>query len=102
MSEVGQDLITALQEVQVHRKKQTTNVQVTRFPELYTDVRALRRDLGMSQTEFSASFGIQLATLKHWEQGKREPQGPAKALLHIISQEPQAVLRAFSSVMPTL
>ena len=100
MSELGQDLITALQEVQAHRKGQTGTVRVTSFPELDTDVKSLRHDLGMSQTQFAANFGIGIATLKNWEQGKREPHGPAKTLLRIIAKEPQAVLRALGDTLP--
>ncbi len=36
--------------------------------------------VGMSQVEFAASFGISLGTLRHWERGDRQPQGPARAL----------------------
>ncbi len=58
------------------------------------DVAAIRKNLGMTQMEFAAKFCISIATLRHWERGDRTPQGPALALLHVVSKEPQAVLRA--------
>ena len=44
------------------------------------DVKAIREKVGMKQTEFAASFGISLGTLRHWERGDRKPRGPALAL----------------------
>ena len=60
------------------------------------DVAAIRKNLGMTQMEFAAKFSISVSTLRHWEHGDRSPHGPALALLHVISKEPQAVLRALS------
>lgn len=61
------------------------------------DVKAIRDQVGMSQTEFAATFGISLGTLRHWERGDRTPRGPARVLLSVIAKEPQAVLRALST-----
>jgi len=58
------------------------------------DVRAIRIRLGMTQEEFAAAFGVSPATIRNWEQGRREAHGPARVLLTIIEQEPKAVLRA--------
>ena len=58
------------------------------------DVKNIRSNLDMSQTEFASSFGISVSTLRHWERGDREPQGPALVLLNIVAKEPQAVLNA--------
>lgn len=60
------------------------------------DVGQLRRNLGLTQTEFAAKFCISLGTLRHWERGDRKPHGPALALLHVVAKEPQAVLRALA------
>ena len=96
MSELGQDLIEALEEANQHRQGQKPDVRVSTFPEFELDVQTLRQNLGMSQTEFAAQFSISLPTLKNWEQGRREPHGPAKTLLRIIASEPEAALRALS------
>jgi putative transcriptional regulator len=58
------------------------------------DVKEVRHKIGMSQPEFAATFGISLGTLRHWERGDRSPHGPALILLHVITKEPKAVLRA--------
>ncbi len=60
------------------------------------DVRAVRERLNLSQREFAGAFGVSVATLRNWEQGRRYPRGPARVLLMIIEQEPEAVQRALS------
>jgi len=45
------------------------------------DVRAIRAKLGMTQEEFAGRFGFSVNTLRHWEQGKRQPEGPTRAYL---------------------
>lgn len=61
------------------------------------DVKAIRAKVGMSQAEFAASFGISVGTLRHWERGDREPHGPARVLLHVVSKRPKAVLSALAA-----
>ena len=58
------------------------------------DVKALRERIGLTQAEFSRMIGVSIKTLQNWEQGRREPEGPAKALLRVVEKEPQAVLSA--------
>lgn len=58
------------------------------------DVRKLRQKLKLTQRQFAELFGVSLATLRNWEQGRRRPEGPAVVLLNVIKKEPKAVLRA--------
>lgn len=58
------------------------------------DVRAIRDGLGMTQEEFSARFGFSVNTLRHWEHGKRLPEGPTRAYLTVIGRAPRAVQKA--------
>ncbi len=58
------------------------------------DVAELRRRLKLTQKQFAKIFGVSLATLRNWEQGRRRPEGPAMVLLNVIKREPEAVLRA--------
>jgi putative transcriptional regulator len=58
------------------------------------DVKAMRERLGLTQGEFSGMIGVSVRTLQNWEQGRREPEGPAKALLRVVEKDPQAVLSA--------
>ena len=58
------------------------------------DVKAIRERLGLSQSRFAAMIGVSSRTLQNWEQGRRAPDGPAKALLRVVDHQPQAVLLA--------
>jgi putative transcriptional regulator len=60
-------------------------------------VRMVRRRLNLTQAAFAARFRVPLGTLRDWEQGRREPDAPALALLRIIEREPDAALRALAS-----
>lgn len=55
------------------------------------DVAALRKKLGLSQPEFADKIGIGVAILRSWEQGRRHPAGPARALLAIIDRRPDMI-----------
>jgi len=58
------------------------------------DPKAIRERLGLSQSRFAAIIGVSVRTLQNWEQGRREPEGPAKALLRVVDRDPEAVLQA--------
>ena len=55
------------------------------------DVKAIRARLGKSQSEFALMIGVSVSTLQNWEQGRRRPEGPARALLKIAAENPEAV-----------
>ncbi len=59
-----------------------------------TDVKTLRSRLGQSQTEFAVMIGVSVATLRNWEQGRRRPEGPARALLRVATTNPRVVAKA--------
>ncbi len=61
------------------------------------DVRAIRSRLGKSQSEFALMIGVSVATLQNWEQGRRKPEGPARALLKIAAENPNAVTQALGA-----
>ena len=61
------------------------------------DVRAIREKLKLSQAEFAACFGFTASAVRQWEQGRRQPHGPARLLLTIIAREPGAVRRALAA-----
>ncbi len=60
-------------------------------------VKTLRRALGLTQEEFAARYHIPLGTLRDWEQGRSEPDQPARAYLRAIAGDPVAVLRALET-----
>lgn len=89
MSNFAKDLIEGMQEAVAHADGKTaaTTVHVVEVP----DVRAIRRQLHMSQHEFAEAYRIPLATLKNWEQGRRSPDAPAAAYLQAISRKQQLI-----------
>lgn len=58
------------------------------------DIRAIREKLNQSQSEFALMIGVSVSTLQNWEQGRRKPEGPARALLQVVSHNPEAVMNA--------
>ena len=61
------------------------------------NIKAIRAKLNQSQTEFALMIGVSVSTLQNWEQGRRKPEGPARALLRIVSQNPKVVVEALLS-----
>jgi putative transcriptional regulator len=60
-------------------------------------VRDLRLRARLTQMEFAARLGVPVETIRNWEQGKRLPRGPARALLAVISHAPETVFAALAS-----
>ena len=61
-------------------------------------VQQIRNKLHVSQSQFAMMIGVSKATLQNWEQGRRQPEGPAKALLQVVDRNPKAVLEALQPV----
>lgn len=95
---VGQEIISSLKEAVAWAGGKDVPVRITTVQVPMTDVRAVRRQLGLSQSEFAAKFGFQPATLKNWEQGRTRPDGPARVLLTVIARHPEAVEDALRMV----
>jgi putative transcriptional regulator len=65
-------------------------------PSAPVEVRDLRRRSHLTQQEFAAKLGVPVETIRNWEQGKRMPRGPARALLTVIAHAPDAVFAALA------
>jgi putative transcriptional regulator len=61
------------------------------------DIKKIRLRLKKSQSEFAMMIGVSVSTLQNWEQGRRRPEGPARALLKIAAERPQSVIEALGS-----
>jgi putative transcriptional regulator len=61
------------------------------------DVRAIRGNLGLSQDTFAKRFGFSLASVRDWEQHRRQPEQAARVLLLVIANDPSAVDRALAA-----
>jgi putative transcriptional regulator len=94
MSKLGQELIEGMTEAVAHAKGEPTaaKVHVIEVP----DVRALREQLHMSQSEFSEAYKIPLATLQGWEQRRRAPDATATAYLNVIARLPEQAREALN------
>lgn len=57
-------------------------------------VRAVRMATGLSQAQFARLIEVQIGTLRNWEQGRRRPTGPARALIKALKAKPKAVVEA--------
>ena len=92
MNKFSKDLVKSMGEACAHAegKRNGVRVHVVKVP----DVRAIRRMLRMSQTEFAKRYRIPLPTLKNWEQGRRQPDAPAAAYLHAIAMRPREISEA--------
>lgn len=88
-------LVTSIRQAGTIRRGERRPSRAFRFkPE---DIRTIRDNLGKSQTEFALLIGVSVATLRNWEQGRRAPEGPARALLRVTAVNPRAVVRALSA-----
>ena len=65
-----------------------------RFEVRAEDIKAIRSKLDKSQSEFALMIGVSVSTLQNWEQGRRQLEGPARALLKVASVNPEAVAAA--------
>ena len=65
-----------------------------RFDHPEPEVKNVREKTGLSQLQFSVLIGVSKRTLENWEQGRRHPTGPAKALLRIVEANPEVAMKA--------
>ena len=63
-------------------------------------VKTMRRALGITQEEFATRYHVPLGTLRDWEQGRTEPDQPARAYLAVIAHDPEGVRRALQQSQP--
>lgn len=94
---IGRELETALENAIAFSRGDKTKGRIHVVVPREINVRAIRRKLGMSQQAFASRFGFSVNTLRHWEQGGRQPEGPARAYLTVIARNPKAVERALSA-----
>ena len=94
---IGKEIIQGLEEIKAWKqgkaKLRTYTVDLPRA----ADVSAIRKELGLSQDQFALFMGVSVATLRNWEQERREPHGPARSLLLVAAKQPAAVRAAFKS-----
>lgn len=95
MGNAFNEISAGLSDATAHAKGDNTKAVSHRIMPL--DVKAIREKTGMSQEQFSATFGIPIGTLRHWEQGLRTPRGTARVLLKIVDSNPAAVIKVIQA-----
>jgi len=88
----GQELLDSLREAVAHAEGNAP--ALTTHQIAVPDVRAIRDALHLSQRAFADTYGIPLATLKGWEQGRRQPDATASAYLNVIARAPDVAREA--------
>ncbi len=87
------ELLSSVRWMNDHRHgKKVKGGRVTSVPDV--DVKRIRAATKLSQAKFARLLSIEVATLRNWEQGRREPTGPAKVLLRALNNDPASVLKA--------
>jgi putative transcriptional regulator len=87
----GQSIITGVKQAIAWASGEDIPVRKTVVKVPYVDVREVRRRMRLSQDEFALKFGFAAASVRNWEQGRRQPEGPARVLLAVIDRHPKAV-----------
>ncbi len=91
---VGDDIIHGLTEAVAFARGGKTAARVHVPAEI--DVRAIRKELRMTQAAFADWSGLPIGSIREWEQGRRNPDRAARVLLTVIHREPEAVTRALA------
>lgn len=87
-------LVESIQQAGAIKRGELAPGRVFEFDPL--DVKAIRARLHKSQREFAQMIGVSVSTLQNWEQGRRKPEGPARALLQVALHKPEAVAEALA------
>jgi putative transcriptional regulator len=90
-----EDLVESVRQAGRIRRGEAEPSRVTEFAPV--DAKAIRLQLGKSQSEFARMIGVSISTLQNWEQGRRRPEGPARALLKVAAANPEAVAAALAN-----
>lgn len=98
MSKAGKKILEGMEDALRFMRGEDTGARVWQVPVL--NAAEVRKKTGLSQEEFAIRFRIPLGTLRNWEQGVRQPEGPARVLLMVIASEPAAVDRALKAWKP--
>jgi putative transcriptional regulator len=92
MTSFFDELLESVQQMdEIHRGKRAPSREFHVDP---AAIKAIRESTGLSQPNFARVLDVDVGTLRNWEQGRREPTGPARALLRAIRNDPQHVMAA--------
>lgn len=83
--DIGQELLEGIQAIKAGQGRRIT----VQCPD---NVKEIREKMDLSQSAFAGILGVSVRTLQEWEQGRRQPSGPAASLLRIAQRHPEALL----------
>ncbi len=84
---VGLEILEGIQEIKAYKAGEI-DLKTRELTEP-SSAKEIREQLKLSQAAFAGLMGVSLRTIQDWEQGRREPSGPAKSLLRIAEQHPE-------------
>ena len=90
--EMFNELTQSIREAGKIRKGQKKASRVFKYKPV--DIKKIRNKVNASQAEMAHMIGVSVRTLQNWEQGRRKPRGPARALLKVFDKNPKDVLKA--------
>jgi putative transcriptional regulator len=90
MSKAADRIMQGLRDAAAHARGERVPGLLLHVPKTI-DVSAIRRKTGLSQQAFSTRIGVSTGTLRNWEQGRRQPEGPARVLLALLARNPRLV-----------
>lgn len=91
MSEAYDSVVEGLEQALAFAEGRDVGARVHHIAVPCVDVAAIRARTGLSQSAFARSIGVAKGTLLNWEQGRRQPTGPAQVLLAMIDRKPSLV-----------
>lgn len=98
--DIGKEIIAGLEEIKAWKRGEKRLRATTIDLPCASDVATVRKHLGLSQEQFATFMGVSVATLRNWEQKRREPRGAARSLLLVAAKQPCAVREDFESSLP--
>ncbi len=85
--DIGLEILEGIKEIKAY-KAGKINLRRRELKEPASP-QVIRKKLNLSQSAFAGLMGVSLRTVQDWEQGRRQPSGPAKSLLRIAEQHPE-------------
>jgi len=90
--ELFDNLLKSVEEAGAIKRGDRSSARTTALPE--PDIKKIRQDMELTQEKFAQLLGINVGTLRNWEQGRRRPRGPARTLIWVAEKHPEAILDA--------
>ena len=96
MSRAGERILSSARQALAFARGETTEGFIVHVPK-QVDVKDIRQKTGLSQEAFARKFGFTVASVRDWEQGRRQPEQAARVLLRVIAHNPDAVTAALAA-----